>query len=57
MKNLSRSASLNADIILHIMCEKKPNQFEKTSFRMDHLREHAPKNFTAKQTVEYVLQA
>ena len=57
MKNLSRSASLNADTILDIMCEKKPNQFEKTSFRMDHLRRYVPKNITAKQTEEYVLQA
>lgn len=57
MKNLSRSTSLNADTILAIMCEKKPNQFEKISFRMDHLRQYVPINITAKQTEEYVLKA
>lgn len=57
MKNLSRSASLNADTILAIMCEKKPNQFEKISFRMDHLRQYVPINIPAKQTEEYVLKA
>lgn len=57
MKNLSRSAALNADTILAIMCEKKPNQFEKISFRMDHLRQYVPINITAKQTEEYVLKA
>ena len=57
MKNLSRSAGLNADTILAIMCEKKPNQFEKISFRMDHLRQYVPINITAKQTEEYVLKA
>lgn len=57
MKNLSRSAYLNADTILAIMCEKKPNQFEKISFRMDHLRQYVPINITAKQTEEYVLKA
>ena len=57
MKNLSRSTSLNADTILSIMCEKKPNQYEKISFRMDHLRQYVPINITAKQTEEYVLKA
>lgn len=57
MKNLSRSAGLNADTILAIMCEKKPNQYEKISFRMDHLRQYVPINITAKQTEEYVLKA
>ena len=57
MKDLSRSASLDADTILAIMCEKKPNQYEKISFRMDHLRQYVPINITAKQTEEYVLKA
>lgn len=57
MKNLSRSGGLNSDDILAIMCEKKPNQVEKISFRMDHFRQYVPKNITAKQTEEYVLKA
>ena len=57
MKNLSRSGGLGLDDILAIMCEKKPNQVEKISFRMDDLRQYVPKNITAKQTVEYVLKA
>ena len=57
LRDFSKSGRLNADVILSIMCEKKPNQFEKISFRMDHLRRYVPRNITAKQTEEYVLQA
>ena len=57
MKNLSRSACLNADTILDIMREKKPNQFDKISFRMDHLRQYIPKNITVKHAEKHVLNA
>ncbi len=57
LKNLSRSGSLDARAILTIMCEKKPNQSEKISFRTDHLRQYLPKNITPKQAEEYVLKA
>ena len=57
MKEFSREGRLNADVILSIMCEQKPNQKEKISFHTDRLKPYLPKNITPKQTEEYVLQA
>lgn len=57
MKNLSRTGQLTADAILGIMCEKKPNQAEKISFRTDKLKPYIPKNYTPQQTEEFILKA
>ena len=57
MRDFSKNGRLNADVILSIMCEKKPNQAEKISFRTDRLKQYLPKNITPKQTEEYVLKA
>ena len=57
MRAFSKEGRLNADVILSIMCEKKPNQAEKISFRTDKLKQYLPKNITAKQTEDYVLKA
>lgn len=57
MKNLSRAGQLTADAILEIMCEKKPNQAEKISFRTDKLKPYIPRNYTPQQTEEYILKA
>ena len=57
MREFSKTGRLNSDVILSIMCEKKPNQAEKISFRTDRLRQYLPKNITPKQTEEYVLKA
>lgn len=57
LKNLSRSGSLDADSILAIMCEKKPNQAEKISFRTEKLKPYIPRNYTPQQTEEYILKA
>ena len=57
MRTFSKDGRLNADVILSIMCEKKPNQAEKISFRTDRLKQYLPKNITPKQTEEYVLKA
>ena len=57
MRTFSKEGRLNADVILSIMCEKKPNQAEKISFRTDRLKQYLPKNITPKQTEEYVLKA
>ena len=57
MRAFSKEGRLNADVILSIMCEKKPNQAEKISFRTDRLKQYLPKNITPKQTEEYVLKA
>ena len=57
LKNLSRSGNLDADSILAIMCEKKPNQAEKISFRTEKLKPYIPRNYTPQQTEEYILKA
>ena len=57
MRDFSKNGRLSADVILSIMCEKKPNQAEKISFRTDRLKQYLPKNITPKQTEEYVLKA
>ena len=57
MKEFSRADKLNADVILSIMCERKPNQIEKIIFRTDKLKPYLPKNITPKQTEDYVLKA
>ena len=57
MKEFSQNGRLNADMILSIMCEQKPNQKEKISFQSERLKPFIPKNFTAKQTEDYVIKA
>ena len=57
LKNLSRAGQLTADAILGIMCEKKPNQAEKISFKTEKLKPYIPKNYTPQQTEEYILKA
>ena len=57
MKGFSKAGRLNADVILSIMCERKPNQAEKISFRTDRLKPYLPKNITPKETEDYVLKA
>ena len=57
MKEFSREGRLNADVILSIMCEQKPNQKEKISFHAEKLKPYLPKNISPKQTEEYILKA
>lgn len=57
MKEFSKAGKLNADVILSIMCERKPNQAEKLSFRTERLKPFLPKNITPKETEDYVLKA
>lgn len=57
MKEFSQNGRLNADVILSIICEQKPNQKEKISFQSERLKPFIPKNFTAKQTEDYVIKA
>ena len=57
MREFSKNGRLNADVILSIMCEKKPNQAEKVTFRTDRLKPYLPKNITPKQTEDYILKA
>ena len=57
MKEFSKAGKLNVDVILSIMCERKPNQAEKISFRTERLKPFLPKNITPKETEDYVLKA
>ena len=57
MKSFSQAGKLNPDVILSILCEQKPNQKEKISFQSERLKPFIPKNFTAKQTEDYVVKA
>ena len=57
MKEFSAAGTLNADVILSIMCEQKPNQKEKISFRVDKLRPFLPKNLPSMQVEQYILKA
>lgn len=42
MKQFSKEGKLNADKILEIMCERKPNQEEKITFKAESLRKYIP---------------
>ena len=57
MKEFSAACKLNADVILSIMCEQKPNQKEKYSFRADKLRPYLPKNLPPMHVEQYILKA
>ena len=57
MKEFSQAGKLNADVILSIMCEQKPNQKEKYVFRAEKLKPYLPQNITPQQTEDYILKA
>lgn len=57
MRQFSKDGKLTEEVIESIMCEEKPNQREKISFRADRLRQFIPASVTPKETEEYVLKA
>lgn len=58
MKQFSKEGKLNADKILEIMCERKPNQAEKFTFKAESLRKYIPRSIISpKETEEYILKA
>ena len=57
MHDFSKEGKLTNEVIESIMLERKPNQMEKISFKADNLRRFIPKNYTDKQTEEYVVKA
>lgn len=57
LRQFSKDGKLTEEVIESIMCEEKPNQREKISFRADRLRQFIPASVTPKQTEEYVLKA
>ena len=58
MKQFSKEGKLNADKILEIMCERKPNQEEKITFKAESLRRYIPRSIISpKEIEEYILKA
>lgn len=58
MKQFSKEGKLNADKIFEIMCERKPNQEEKITFKAESLRKYIPRSIISpKETEEYILKA
>lgn len=58
MKQFSKEGKLNADKILEIMCERKPNQVEKITFKAESLKKYIPRSIISpKETEEYILKA
>ena len=57
MRQFSKEGKLSEEVIESIMCEEKPNQREKISFRADRLRQFIPASVTPRETEEYVLKA
>lgn len=58
MKQFSKEGKLNTDKILEIMCERKPNQAEKITFKAESLRKYIPRSIISpKETEEYILKA
>ena len=56
-KEFSQAGKLNADVILSIMCEKKPNQKGKYVLKAEKLKPYLPQNITPQQTEDYILKA
>ena len=57
MRQFSKEGKLSEEVIESIMCEEKPNQREKISFRADRLRQYIPSDIPPRKTEEYVLSA
>lgn len=57
MRKFSSEDKLSPDVIESIMCEQKPNQAEKISFKYDSLRKFIPSSVSYKDTEQYILKA
>ena len=57
MKQFSQSGRLDANVILSILSEEKPNQKEKISFATEKLRKLIPESVPLNKTEDYVLKA
>lgn len=57
MKQFSQDNRLNADVILSILSEEKPNQKEKTIFRTEDLRRIIPESVPQSQITTFVMTA
>ena len=56
LKKLSQAGELNMDKIFDILRELKANQQDKTSFRVDDLRQFFPKSYSATRIQETILK-
>lgn len=57
MRNFSKQGKLSAEVIESILCEEKPNQREKISFRADRLQPYLPHGISPHQAEEFILTA
>ena len=57
MRSLSKEGALTQEAIEAILCEEKPNQREKITFRADRLRQYLPAGISPRQAEDYVLKA
>ena len=57
MKEFSQAGKLNANVILSIMCEQKPNQKEKSPFRDNRITNAIPKSIPKEMQCEFVIKA
>ncbi|MBQ2634317.1 MAG: ParB/RepB/Spo0J family partition protein [Oscillospiraceae bacterium] len=57
MRQFSKDGKLTEEVIESILCEEKPNQRERISFRADRLRQFIPASVPPRETEEYVLKA
>ncbi len=57
LKKLSQEGKLDADQIVAIMAEEKPNQQEQYKFKREDIRKYFPKSYTDQQIYEAVFKA
>ncbi len=57
LRKFSVNGKLNPDVIESIMCEEKPNQKEKFTFKADRLRQFISSTVPYEKTEDYVLKA
>ena len=56
LKQLSQWGKLDADRILSILTQPKPNQQEKISFKVSEIRDYFPSGYTASQMTRDILR-
>lgn len=57
MREFSKNGKLGPDVIESIMCEEKPNQREKFTFKAERIRQFIPQSVPYEKTEDYVLKA
>lgn len=56
MKKLSQAGTLDSETIERIICEDKPNQKEKISFKCEDLTKYFPKNYTLRDIERRIIK-